>query len=123
MTQWHPAHDARELEPGVWQLAITAGRDGEPGYAQWPFAEIRFMRLGEEQGYRAVIWDETHPRELVGYYRSLRGACLAAYRDRDRLRRAKVPGRDPLTGGVVDADGQLFGGPYETPKQRAKRQA
>jgi len=112
VTQWHPMHSALELEPGVWQLAITSGRPGGPGYAVHPFAEVRFLQLGGEQGYRAVIWDENHPRELVGYYRSIRAACEAAYKDRDRLRRAREPGRDPLTGGVVDADGRLVGGSY-----------
>lgn len=111
MTPWHPAHDARELEPGVWQLAITAGREGRPGHAEWPFAEIRFLRIGGEQGYRAVVWDDDGPRQLVGYYRTLRAACAAAYRARDGVRRTRHPGRDPLTGGVM-SDGRLVGGAY-----------
>ena len=121
MTPWHPAHDARELEPGVWQFAVTAGRPGRPGYAVWPYAEIRFLHIGGEQGYRAVVWDEVSPRQLVGYYRSLRAACAAAHRAQDGLRRARHPGRDPLTGGVME-QGRLVGGVYGTSAERSTGQ-
>jgi hypothetical protein len=46
-----------------------------------PYGIIRLLELGGEQGYRAVTWaEQSADRQLVGYYRSLRAAAMAAHR-------------------------------------------
>jgi len=67
MTDWHPMHNAREVEPGVWLM---------PDPLDNPYAIVRLLRVGDEQGYRVATYDQ--PRELVGYYRTLRSSCMGA---------------------------------------------
>jgi hypothetical protein len=67
MTQWHAILGAVEVEPGQWQLVAQTG----------PYALVRLLQVGGESGYRVVT--HTEPRELVGYYRTLRAACAAAH--------------------------------------------
>jgi hypothetical protein len=69
---WHPILAAVEVEPGTW--VMTADRGNR-------YAVIRLLRIGEENGYRAVTWAErSEDRRLIGYFRSLRAACFAAHR-------------------------------------------
>jgi hypothetical protein len=66
MIQWHAILNALEHEPGLWVLT------GQTGH----YALVRLLQVGGESGYRVVT--HTEPRELVGYYRTLRAACAAA---------------------------------------------
>lgn len=68
---WDPILAAHELSPGVWTMIDTMGHR---------YAVIRFLELNGECGYRAVTWaEESSDRRLIGYFRSLRGACAAAH--------------------------------------------
>ncbi|MHA6668597.1 hypothetical protein ACX3O0_06980 [Homoserinimonas sp. A447] len=81
---WHPILAARETEPGVWYLVDTLEKC---------YGIIRIIRRGGEVGYRAVTWaPEPADRQLIGCYRSLRGACEATHH---RFLRAGQPGRHP----------------------------
>ena len=72
MADWHPLLAAREVTPGRWFLIDGLDK---------PYGEVRLVRRGGQVGYRAERCDERaqHPR-LVGYYRTLRGACVAVHR-------------------------------------------
>jgi hypothetical protein len=67
MVTWPPILSAVESEPGGWVLNAQTG----------PYALVRLLQVGGESGYRVVT--HTEPRELVGYYRTLRAACAAAH--------------------------------------------
>jgi hypothetical protein len=67
MTQWHAILGSVEVEPGQWELVAQTG----------PYALVRLLQVGGESGYRVVT--HTEPRELVGYYRTLKAACAAAH--------------------------------------------
>jgi hypothetical protein len=59
-----------------------------------PYGVIRLLELGGERGYRAVTWAKrSADRRLVGYYRSLRVAAMAAHRRHlaDRSATARRP--------------------------------
>jgi hypothetical protein len=71
LPDWHPIMQAREYEPGHW--VMFDARDQ-------PAALIRFVRRGDELGYRVVSWaQDSADRELIGYYRTLRAATMAAH--------------------------------------------
>lgn len=65
--EWHPLLAAVEHEPGQWTLTGQLG----------PYAIVRSLEVGGERGYRASTYSE--PRQLIGYYRTLRAACAAAH--------------------------------------------
>ena len=68
---WHPIIAAVEIEPGHWELRDQYER---------PYGVIRFLRRGDQLGYRAVTWAEASAdRRLIGYYRTLRAACAATH--------------------------------------------
>lgn len=67
MTQWHAILSAVEVEPGQWELVAQTGSYGV----------VRLLTIGGVLGYRVVTF--TEPRELVGYYRTLKAACAAAH--------------------------------------------
>ena len=68
---WHPMLAAVEQEPGLWHM--VAQYDNTYGV-------IELVRRGPEVGYKATTWAETpEARQLVGYYRTLSGACEAAH--------------------------------------------
>jgi len=67
MTQWHAILNAVEIEAGAWHLTAQTG----------PYAVVRFLNINGTAGYRAVTYKE--PRELVGYFTTLRAACAAAH--------------------------------------------
>jgi hypothetical protein len=67
MVTWHPILSAVEVEPGQWVLTAQTG----------PYGVVRLLTVGGTLGYRAVTFSE--PRQLVGYYRTLRAACAAAH--------------------------------------------
>ena len=46
---WHPIVAAVEIEPGHWELRDQYER---------PYGVIRFLRRGDQLGYRAVTWAE-----------------------------------------------------------------
>ena len=69
---WHPILAAVEQQPGLWHM--TAQYDNTYGV-------IEFVRRGPELGYKATTWAETPgDRELVGYFRTLVGACEVVHR-------------------------------------------
>jgi hypothetical protein len=67
MVTWHPILSAVEVEPGQWVLTAQTG----------PYGVVRLLTVGGALGYRAVTFSE--PRELIGYYRTLKAACAAAH--------------------------------------------
>jgi len=70
--EWHPLLAAVEGPVGTWTMTAPDGS---------PYSVIRLLELGGEQGYRAVTWAErSDERQLVGYYRTLRAAAMAAHR-------------------------------------------
>lgn len=72
MVQWHPILATREFEAGHWEMV-----------GQWEqvYGVIRLLEANGERGYRAVTWAErSEDRELIGYYRTLRAATMAAHR-------------------------------------------
>ena len=70
---WHPILCAVEIEPGEWHMISTV--DGSR------YGVIRMLELAGERGYRVVTGDEDRARRrLIGYFRTLRGASLAAHR-------------------------------------------
>lgn len=69
---WHPVLSAHEVEVGVWHMMSERGRC---------YGIVRIVVLGGERGYRAVTWAErSADRRLIGYYRTLRAAAMAAHR-------------------------------------------
>lgn len=64
---WHPIMAAQEVEPGRWVMIDTLGE---------PYGRVRFVRRGEEVGYRA----DDAAGNLIGYYRTLRAATSAVHR-------------------------------------------
>ncbi len=69
---WHPILSAAEQRPGEWWLVTQYGD---------PYAIVRLLRVGGEQGYRAVTWAErSEDRTLIGYFRTLRAATFWAHR-------------------------------------------
>ena len=68
---WHPLLAAHEVEPGHW--VMLDGLDE-------PYGEIRFVKRGDELGYRADRRSADRPSaaqvELVGYFRSVRTAAF-----------------------------------------------
>jgi hypothetical protein len=71
MTDWHPILAARETAPGTWFMIDGLGK---------PYGQIRFVKRGDELGYRADRCDERGTvTDLVGYYRALRPATEAVH--------------------------------------------
>lgn len=71
MFDWHPILATAEPEPGVWLMVDPGGNR---------YAVVRLLRLDGELGYRAVTWAErSEDRQLIGYYRNLRAATMAAH--------------------------------------------
>jgi hypothetical protein len=69
---WHPILAATEQRPGEWWLTTQYGD---------PYAIIRLLRVGSEQGYRAVTWaHRSEDRTLIGYFRTLKAATFWAHR-------------------------------------------
>lgn len=68
MNVWHPLLAAVEVEVGVWHLNSQRG----------PYAVVRLLTIGGERGYRVTTYRE--PRQLVGYFTTLRAACEAGHR-------------------------------------------
>jgi hypothetical protein len=86
-SSWHPLLAARETEAGVWYLVDSAEKC---------YGIIRMLRRGGELGYRAVTWaPASEDRQLIGYYRSLRAACVATHR-----RHVQSPGRGSHPNGL-----------------------
>lgn len=67
MTHWHPILAAVEVEPGQWELVAQTGS----------YAVVRLLTIGGVLGYRVVTY--TEPRQIVGYFTTLRAACAAAH--------------------------------------------
>lgn len=69
---WHPLNSAVEVEPGQWWLVAQYGDR---------YAIIRLLEIGGELGYRAVTGEqEASQRQLIGYFRTLRGATERAHK-------------------------------------------
>ena len=80
---WHPILALDERRPGEWWLKNQYGT---------PYAIVRLLRVGGEQGYRAVTWAErSEDRVLIGYFRTLKAATFWAHRH--WLRTMATPGR------------------------------
>lgn len=72
IAEWHPIMAASEIEPGHWVMLDTNGK---------PYGVIRFLRRGDQLGYRSVTWaPDSKDRQLIGYYRNLRAAAAAVHR-------------------------------------------
>ena len=72
MVDWHPILATREFEPGRWVMFDTMER---------PYAIVVMLEVGGERGYRAVTYAvQSRDRQLVGYYRTLMSAVMAAHR-------------------------------------------
>lgn len=83
MADRHPIFAADEQEPGIWIMADPGGK--------W-HAIVRILRRGGELGYSAVTRAEiSEERQLSGYYRSLRGATMAAHMQFIGARGAEAP--------------------------------
>lgn len=65
MGDWHPILAAIEVSPGVWEMIDAQGKK---------YGDVRFVRRGDELGYRA-----DRDGELVGYYKTLRSARKAVH--------------------------------------------
>jgi hypothetical protein len=64
MTNWHPILAAREISPGHWFMIANLGE---------PYGEIRFVRRGDQLGYRADRTDDAGVvTERVGYFTTLK---------------------------------------------------
>lgn len=73
VADWHPILCAVEVEPGEWHMVSTV--DGTR------YGIIRLLEVAGERGYRVVTGDDDRSRRrLIGYYRTLRAAALAAHR-------------------------------------------
>ncbi|TQL46661.1 hypothetical protein FB562_2185 [Homoserinimonas aerilata] len=71
-SKWHPLLAAREVEPGLWYMIDST---------EQCYGVIRIIRRGDEVGYRVTSWaQEASERQLIGYYRTLKGSCEAAHR-------------------------------------------
>lgn len=71
MADWHPLLATTEPEPGVWLMVDPRGNQ---------YSVVRLLSVGGELGYRAVTWAErSEDRTLIGYYRNLRAATMAAH--------------------------------------------
>jgi hypothetical protein len=71
MADWHPILAAREKSPGHWYLIDGLGK---------PYGQVRFVKRGNQVGYRADRCDERGtPTVLVGYYRGLKPATGAVH--------------------------------------------
>jgi hypothetical protein len=71
MADWHPVLAARETQPGRWYMVDGLGK---------LYGQIRFVKRGDQVGYRADRCDEHGaPTGLVGYYRALVPATAAVH--------------------------------------------
>jgi hypothetical protein len=71
MADWHPLLAARETSPGHWYMI-----DG----LEKPYGHIRFVRRGDQVGYRADRCQEDGTLiDLVGYFRALKPATAAVH--------------------------------------------
>jgi hypothetical protein len=71
MADWHPILAARETAPGHWYMIDGLGN---------PYGLIRFVKRGDQIGYRADRCDERGTlTERVGYYRALMPATAAVH--------------------------------------------
>jgi hypothetical protein len=67
----HPILSARETAPGHWYMIDGLGK---------PYGQIRFVKRGDQVGYRADRCDESGSlTDLVGYYRALVSATAAVH--------------------------------------------
>ncbi len=89
LSHWHPILAAVEVEPWVWHLVDEV---------KGTYGIVRALEVGGERGYRATTWDEDPARRrLIGFYRSLRGACMAV-QQRFIAGHARKGGPDALGG-------------------------
>jgi hypothetical protein len=71
LADWHPILAARETAPGTWYLIDGVGK---------PYGQIRFVKRGDEVGYRADRCDGRGVlTDFVGYYQALRPATAAVH--------------------------------------------
>lgn len=95
---WHPLHDAREVEPGIFLLGYTAG-------TEWrPHAVLRLVPLGPDTVWRAVTWaDDPADRQLICYATTLAAAAAEAHRQWIRARGTGVHQGAPIAHWGPDA--------------------
>jgi hypothetical protein len=71
LADWHPILAAREVQPGHWYMIDGLGK---------PYGHIRFVKRGDQVGYRADRCDERGTTtNIVGYYRALLPAAVAVH--------------------------------------------
>jgi hypothetical protein len=94
MADWHPILAARETAPGHWYMIDGLGK---------PYAQIRFVKRGNELGYRADRCDERGAlTDLVGYFRALAPATAAVH---SAFLRSHGAGGPPNGTGIVQGVG------------------
>jgi hypothetical protein len=94
MTMWHPILAAHESTPGQWWMVDDLGK---------PYGFIRFVRRGDELGYRADRCDDMgQPTDHVGYFLALKPATVAVHQAFLRSHGANGP---PNGTGIVQGDG------------------
>jgi hypothetical protein len=85
MADWHPILAARETSPGHWYSIDGLGK---------PYGQIRFVKRGNQVGYRADWCDAMRQlTEFVGYYLALMPATAAVHSAFLRSRRGGCPER------------------------------
>jgi hypothetical protein len=94
MADWHPILAATETAPGKWFMIDGLGK---------PYGLIRFVKRGEQVGYRADRCDEKPTLTgLVGYYRTLRAATAAVH---SAFLRAHGAAGAPNGSGIIQGHG------------------
>lgn len=64
---WHPILAAEEQTPGHWLMLDPDGRT---------YGAVTLVKRGDQVGYRA----DSPKRELLGYFTTLRTACMAVHK-------------------------------------------
>jgi hypothetical protein len=94
MVDWHPVLAARETAPGHWYMIDGLGK---------PYGQIRFVKRGDELGYRADRCDERGAlTDLVGYFRALVPAAAALH---SAFLRSHGAGGPPNGTGIIQGEG------------------
>jgi hypothetical protein len=81
---WHPLLALEEQTAGHWHMIDSEQRC---------YGVITIIRRGSEVGYRATNWvDDETERDLIGYFRTLKGAAEATHQ---HFIRSHAPGHHP----------------------------
>jgi hypothetical protein len=94
VADWHPVLAARETAPARWYMVDGLGK---------PYGHIRFVKRGDQVGYRADRCDDSGTfTSLVCYFRALVPATAAVHQ---AFLRSHGAGGPPNGTGIVQGDG------------------